>query len=422
MVQALFAMVLSQTEGGAATSPAATMTASTADAPKRTLGEQAKALLGPTFAETTMLGWLTLFGGIFLGLVAGRIAQAVLRSIAQRLKQRGWEIRGAIFRFAAGPANLALFTCGLAIGLQGLALPDDATIADFLKRAVGFLYIVAIGWFLFNLVDLVDLTLRRITVKSATRLDDTVVTLLRKALRIFLLIMLVLFIAQNVFNQNITAWLAGLGIAGLAVSLAAQDSIKNLFGSITVLISRPFGLGDRIVFGAYDGTVENINFRDTKIRTIGGHLVTVPNMKFTDSTVENISARPFIARTINLPLTYDTPPEKVAEALQAVRDILSEPEIAEPISAPERQPRVYFNDFATSGVNLQVSYAYVIKTAGRDWWTYQAHAEKLNFKLLGALAEVGIELAYPSQTLYLAGDARRQLAVRVQQDQPTEVG
>ena len=140
-----------------------------------------------------------------------------------------------------------------------------------------------------------------------------------------------------------------MGIAGLAVSLAAQDSIKNLFGSITVLVSRPFGLGDRIVFGAYDGTVENISFRDTKIRTVGGHLVTVPNMKFTDGTVENISARPFIARTIDIGLTHDTPPDRVEEALRIIRGILSEPEFAEEMKVPDRDPRAYFKDFGPAG-------------------------------------------------------------------------
>lgn len=115
-----------------------------------------------------------------------------------------------------------------------------------------------------------------------------------------------------------------LGIAGLAVSLAAQDSIKNLFGSVTIFIDNPFSVGDRIVFSGTDGFVEEIGFRSTRIRTLTGHLVTVPNMKFIDEAVENITARPYIRRTMNMTITYDTPPDKIEQAVQIIRDLLAE--------------------------------------------------------------------------------------------------
>src|SRR5690606_32061149 len=131
-----------------------------------------------------------------------------------------------------------------------------------------------------------------------------------------------LFVAQNVFGLDITGWLAGLGLAGLAVSLAAQDSVKNLFGWATVVFDRPFTTGDFVNYGGTLGTVEDISFRSTKLRMITGHLYTIPNMKWIDGTVENISARGFIRRDLNLSLTYDTTPEKVDEAVRIVEDIL----------------------------------------------------------------------------------------------------
>src|SRR5690606_23160639 len=135
---------------------------------------------------------------------------------------------------------------------------------------IAFLYIIAIGWFIYNLVDLVDIALRRLTAKTASKLDDMIAPLIRKALRIFVVVIFVLFVAENVFGADITAWLAGLGIAGLAVSLSAQDSIKNLFGSITILLDKPFPVGDRIIFNGTDGFIEEIGFRSTRIRTFGG--------------------------------------------------------------------------------------------------------------------------------------------------------
>jgi MscS family membrane protein len=110
----------------------------------------------------------------------------------------------------------------------------------FARKVIGLLYVVSIAWFLYNLIDIVEIGIRRVTT------DQTIIHLIRKALRIFLLVVFGLFVAQNVFEQNISAWLAGLGLAGLAVSLAAQGPIKNIFGSVTVVLDRPFGLGDRI--------------------------------------------------------------------------------------------------------------------------------------------------------------------------------
>lgn len=380
------------------------------------LASQIGDLFGDTFRETTFLGWAQLLAGIFLGLVAGKIIASFLRGSSERMKARNWPVRAALFRHAAGPASLALFALGFFLGFTNVRVPKDIT--TFEIKAVGFLYILAIAWFLYNLVDLIDLALHKLAGKTVTRLDDTVITLLRKALRIFLLIMFVLFVAENFFNADISAWLAGLGIAGLAVSLAAQDSIKNLFGSLTVLIERPFGLGDRIIFGAYDGTVENIGLRSSKIRTGTGNLVTIPNMRFTDGSIENISARPFLGRTFMIGIAYDTAPQKVEEAISLIRGILTSPGVAEPISMPTLPPRVFFSEFGGDSLNIAVNYSYDIKSPGRDWWTYQAHAEQINLRILRAMAAAKIELAFKTQTLFLASDPARPLNMRLADGSP----
>jgi MscS family membrane protein len=375
------------------------------------MGAQIATWFGPTFEKTTWIGWLILLGGIFLGLAAGKIVQTCLRAMANRIQKREWRVRAAIVRHIAGPANLALITCGLSVGMSG---PHKSTeVAAFVEKVIGFLYIIAIAWFLYNVIELLDFALRRIAMKSHTKLDDAVVILLRRALRIFLLIMMTLFVAENIFNANVTAWLAGLGIAGLAVSLAAQDSIKNLFGSVTILMEHPFGVGDRIIFENIDGFVEDIGFRSTKIRNFNGHLLTVPNMKFTDGVIENISARPWARRTMNITITYDTPPEKVDQAVKIVKDILAEPDIVGDLQVPDRPPRVFFSEFNADSLNIAVTYFYLLNVEGRDWWTFQAHAERINQKVLRAFADAGIEFAFPTRTVFLAGDPARELSVRV---------
>ncbi len=366
--------------------------------------------LEQTISQTPMLGWILLFAGIFGGLVAGKIAQITLRNIGQKLTARGWAARGAIFLCVPGPINLVVITTGLSIGLTGVAM--DPPVRDIVTRVIGFFYVLSFGWFLYNLVDLVELGIRRVTD------DDTIIQLIRKALRIFLLAVFGLFVAQNFFNADISAWLAGLGLAGLAVSLAAQGPIKNLFGSVTVVLDRPFGLGDRITFGDKTGVVETMGFRSTKLRTMDGHLVTIPNSKLIEDVVENITARPYIRRATNITITYDTPPEKIEQALQIIRSLLAEPFMASTFDMVEFPPRVSFNNFNADSLNISVAYWYQLNLGDenaqpRDWWTFNAQSEEFNLKLLRAFNQAGIDFAFPTQTVYLAGDPKRELSLNL---------
>lgn len=359
--------------------------------------------LGRTFTDTTLTGWLLLLGALFAGVAGGRIVSAGLRAVAARFEARGWSARAKALAGAAGPAQLAVLAAGVSLGLGAIALAPP--VAAFAARVVALLYVIAIGWLAYNAVDLIELALRRVTDRSASRLDDMIVPLVRKTLRIFLIIVFALFAAENIFGADITAWLAGLGIAGLAVSLAAQDSVKNLFGSVTIFFDRPFNVGDRIVFHAYDGVIEEIGFRSFRLRTLAGHLVTIPNSDVVSGSIENISRRPNIRRVMDIAIAYDTPPAKVSEAVAIVKRLLSDPPIAAAFDLVRFPPRVAFDAFNADSLNIKVFYWF----HPNDWWAYLDHCERLNLRLLEAFAEAGIEFAFPTQTLFLAGDPRRPL-------------
>lgn len=372
-------------------------------------------LLGQTFTQTRAWQWGSLAGMIFLGLLAGRIAQSLLRNAANRLRRLDWEARGALFDHLASPLSLALLTLAAGTGLR-LFIHLSEPLRLFVQNIQAFLYIAALGWFLYNLVEIIDILLRRLTEKTSSRLDDMVAPLIRKTLRIFLLIVFTLVVAQNIFGLDITGWLAGLGIAGLAVSLAAQDSVKNLFGSVTIFFDKPFTVGDFIQFQGQLGTVEEIGFRSTRIRLLSGALVTVPNMKIIDNLVENISARRSIRRNMNIALVYNTPPHKVEEAVQILRDVLHDPEVVRQggFDMDKLPPRVAFNELNPDSFNICAYYWYQL--AGdppRNFFTYLDHCQLVNLMLLRRYAQAGIELAFPKQTVYLASDTKRELAVRL---------
>jgi len=363
------------------------------------------------FADNGLINWLSPLAGILVGLIIGRAAAFIFRWIGQRLEARGWKRQRRVVEGLSGPLTLLLITLGFQIGLTNFAMSKP--LGEFLPKVMLLAYSVAVIWYVANLVIVVEMAMERIRGKTQSALDRQLVPMIGRSLRVVVFVLGALFIAQTVFNQNIGAWLAGLGIVGLGVSLAAQDSIKNFFGSITILMDRPFVIGERIVYAGFDGIVEEIGFRSTKVRTLVGHVVTIPNSLIASEAVENIGRRPTIRRIMNVTITYDTPREKIAEAVEILRRILAEEGIREPIhpviSGDELFPRVYFNDYNADSLNLFVIYWY----APPAWWDYMDHAQRLNLRIFEEFEKAGIEFAFPTQTLYLAGDAKRKLIVEM---------
>lgn len=343
-------------------------------------------------------GLCLLLVGIFIGVAGGKLVHVILTIISDRIKRKNWRIAEHAVSSLAGPAGLVIFAMGLGIGL--MQLPNMSAFIPFVGRGMILAIIIAVGWFLYRMIDLVDELLHKVTAHTETTVDDMILPLIQKTLRIFLGVVLVLFTAQNVFGADITAWLAGLGIAGLAVSLAAQDSLKNLFGSLTVFLDNPFKMGDRILFDGHDGPVEYIGFRSTKIRTLTGDLVTVPNARIVDGSVKNISRRPHIRRTMDISVTYDTSPEKMRQAVEIVRGILDEPEIKQFFDMEKNPPRAAFEELKADNLNIKVFYWYTPP----EYWGYLAHAEKINLMLLDRFAAAGIEFAFPTQTVHIVKD------------------
>lgn len=351
--------------------------------------------LNTTLTKTPLYGWGVLLTALFIGLTVGKLVSMGIRGVAKRMNNRGWQAYSVVLDSAAGPIYLWIITAAIAAGLAPIAL--STPVRGFTTSVLKLLFIIAIGWFLFEIVALSDLVLKRFVRHSGSSLETQIVPLIRKTLRLFVVIVFVLFAAQNVFGADIGAWLAGLGIAGLAVSLAAQDSIKNLFGSLTIFMDKPFVVGERILFDTHDGSVEEIGFRSTKLRTGNGEVVTIPNARMVDASVKNFTRRPSILRNFSIALTYDTPPEKVDEAVAIVKEIFALPALVETFREGN-PPRVYLDELASSSLNLKVWYWHYPSS---DWWGYMDNVQLFNSQLLRRFNDAKIGFAFPSQTLYV---------------------
>jgi MscS family membrane protein len=365
--------------------------------------------IGTTFQRTTWREWGWLLLMIFIGVAVGKLLQLLLKAGSERMRKRGWDLRATFVESHDGPLQVFALTVGLSAGLLPIYHASAQPVQSVIIASLRLLTVIFVGWFFYNLIDVISLALGRM-VRGHSALASEVVPLARKSMRVFLVVVLVLFGAQFVFGADITAWLAGLGIAGLAVSLAAQDSLKNLFGSITVLLDRPFQIGDRVIIDGHDGNIEEIGFRSTKLRKGSGELVSIPNSKVVDASVVNVQRRPNLQRVVNLGLTYDTPPAKVVQAVQIVRDILAEPQVAAPFDMEKNPPRVYFDAFNADSLNIKVQYWY---TPASDAWGFQDHGQTFNEKLLEKFAAAEIELAFPTRAVFLAQDPKRPSDVSV---------
>ncbi|MEC8602717.1 MAG: mechanosensitive ion channel family protein, partial [Bacteroidota bacterium] len=216
--------------------------------------------------------------------------------------------------------------------------------------------------------------------------DDQLIPVIRKALKA-LIWSLGLIIGLDNIGFDITAMIAGLGIGGLALALAAQDSVKNIFAGVMIFLDKPFKLKDRIQISEFDGTVEEVGIRSTRIRTLEGRIVTIPNCTFTDNSVINVSSQPALKVKINLGLTYDTNENDMQKAIDILEDIVKNQEaITDDYSAG-------FNGFGDFSLNIL--FMYYVKPESH-WLDTQTLVNK---EILKRFNEEKLDFAFPTQTI-----------------------
>ena len=202
---------------------------------------------------------------------------------------------------------------------------------------------------------------------------------------------------------------ASAGIGGVAVALGAQDTLKALFATVNLLSDKPFRVGDRIIFKKYEGVVEDIGLRSTKIRLLAGPQVTIPNDQLAGNDVENVARRPHIRRDDEIHIPLDTPCDKVEQAVAIIRRELHNHEGMD----PEYPPRVFFNEFTTDAFSIQFSFWY----APPDLWRFKAFSERLNFEIFREFEAQGIQFSLPSRhSFWKQDDVQGPLDVKLLSD------
>ncbi|MGB2807952.1 MAG: mechanosensitive ion channel family protein [Sedimentisphaerales bacterium] len=368
-----------------------------------------RATIGYRIMGNEVWRFLILLLVVLVAMAVGRIVQFAINNYAgRRDKERGLTALTLFLRCLTKPISVAFFALGLYLCKLCLVFEDkmavpvvegiSSTIEKGWTKIAQAVAAIALAYALYRLVDIIEHYLQRWTGKTQTKMDDMLVPVIRKSLRATITIIAVLWIADGILDAEIRAILVSAGVGGIAIALAAKDTIANFFGSIAIFADRPFQIDELVKIGEHLGPVEQVGFRSTKIRTLQGHLVTVPNSVIVNSAVENVGRRPYIRRTSNITITYGSGQRGAERAVQMIKEVLSN--VPEVNTDPERPPRVYFSDFNDWSLNIYMSYW--VKPP--DYWLYQEVNERVNIEIMKRFEAEKIEFAFPSQTLYVKKD------------------
>ena len=346
---------------------------------------------------------------MLLALVVRKVIQVLVQTRIRRLVERygaGW---GAKLAASIDSPGATLVMAGmLAIAYPQLHLPINASLA--VAFAVRLLSTVSVAWAAYRLVDVVSEALAIRAQRTDSRLDDQLVPLVRRTLKVVTVTVGALFVLQNM-EVDVGSLLAGLGIGGLGFALAAKDTLSNFFGSVMIFTDKPFQIGDWIVVDGAEGIVEEVGFRSTRIRTFYNSLITLPNQNIANTKVDNYGARRYRRTVTTLNLTYDTSPEQLQAFCEGIRAIIQ----ANPYSRKDYF-EVHFAGFGAHSLDVMVYFFFEV--AG--WNDELRERHNVYLEILRLARSLGVSFAFPTQTLHLEQVAAPGAAREVPQPLPPE--
>jgi MscS family membrane protein len=404
--------IVSSLWAGAQTSPATNVTRE--DAAPRGSGllreiEIRKAYLTfgldhvPFLAEKKIAGYplaqyLATFLYIFLAFQVSRclgfLTRVYLKRWAEKTETKFDDLLLAVIN---GPVRIISFVGILYIGLQ--VFEWSSWVESLIQKGLTVILAISLTYMTMRMVDVLSREwIRRLFKEQDKGFQDHLLPIVRQSLRVFVVVIAVLLTTQNL-GLNVTALIGSLGVAGLALSLASKDTLENFFGAVAVFVDRPFKVGDRINLDDVDGTVELIGLRSTRVRSLDGYLITIPNKTMGNATITNITARPSIKTVTNIGIAYDTPVGRVKQAVEILEGVYKAHRMTADLI-------VSFDRFADSSLNILVVH----------WWgatdqkEYLAGMQEMNLEIKQQFEKAGISFAFPSRTVYLKQDSDWRLA------------
>jgi MscS family membrane protein len=338
--------------------------------------------------------WLGLMTLIVLAFLISWLAANAVLALGRPLVARSrTDFDDRLLAAILGPLRLVIGILAFHLGSLplGLAVPARRALTG-MATALAFL---ALTWLVFRVIDIFGNVVEKRLAGQGVGSSDRFVPLGRKALKAALGVLAVLVAVDSFTPFEVTALIAGLGVGGIAVALAAQKTLENIFGYLMIIADRPVAEGDFCRFGDQVGTVEEVGLRSTKMRTLDRTVVTIPNAEFSAMKLENFAKRDRIRFHTLLGLRYETTPDQLRHVLVEIRRLLLSHAKVDPDPA-----RVRFVGFGAYSLDVEIT-SYVSTS---DWAEFLAVREDLLLRLMDIVASSGAGFAFPSQTTYVARD------------------
>ncbi len=327
-----------------------------------------------------------LFGYIFYRIFTAAFDKFLIRFA----KKLGYD--EVVERFVdpvAKPFSLLLMFVLWLIFLPVLQLPINISqyVVMLLKAIMPFFGVMI----LYALADILSLYFEKLASKTTTTMDDQLIPIIRRSMKFVVIAVGILFILNNL-KVNITALLAGLSIGGIAIALAAQETLKNFFGSIMIFIDRPFQIGDWISSDGIDGTVEEVGFRSTRVRTFRNSVTSVPNGKLADLTIDNHGLRVYRRFNTHIAVTYDTAPETISAFVDGLRKIVDD----HPHTRKDFY-EIHLNEMGNFSLNILFYIFFEVPT----WSEELTCRHQVLMEVLKLAEAMQVRFAFPTQTLHM---------------------
>lgn len=339
----------------------------------------------------TLLQYLIALGIICASFLVAKtalwISKTYIKSIAKKTKT---QIDDILIEAGEGPVTFLMIILGFYIAYNYLIVPEGSVI--ILGNVVKILVAIDIGWFLLKFIDsLLVSYIQPLSQRTATQLDDHLLPFIRQLVKFVIISVTIVVVLDNA-GYDITTIVAGLGIGGLAFALAAKDILSNIFGGVTVIVDKPFTIGDRIRIDKWDGKVKEIRMRSTRIETIDGSQLIVPNANITASYIENVTREEHRRIKNVLGLEYNTSANKLEEAKKIIDNVLN---MTQGVEHETKKYKIAFMEFGASSLNITVLYWI------RDITNAEIIQDKINMEIKKRFEKAGIIFAYPTQSVYV---------------------
>jgi MscS family membrane protein len=328
---------------------------------------------------------------VTIGVLIERLFEFLFRLLVRKMLKlkKGERLAKKLILPVTKPLSLIIVLSIVLLFIPALLLPINVT--QYLILGIKALIPLLVTIVIYKLTDLLSDYLMAKAEKTENTLDDQLIPLLRKILKVFVVIIGGIYVLLNL-NIDILPLLTGLSIGSLALAFAAQDTLKNFFGSIMIFIDRPFQIGQWITAGDADGTVEEVGFRSTRIRTFRNSLVYIPNAKLADTTIDNHGLRNYRRFYTKISLTYDTPPQLIEVFVEGLKDLVHK----HPKTVKNKM-EIHFNEMADFSLNIMFYIFFEVPT-----WSEELEArDEILLGILRLAESIGVNFAFPTTTLHM---------------------